>query len=114
MKTLFISLLSLLLCTCIFVACGVATGEEPTEPQATATGEEPTESQAAATEVNDPNETESEKKDEHIDENQGEWDTEDTPIISTEASASDTQNSEELTADHETHHDENEGEWDVE
>ena len=102
MKTLFISLLSLLLCTCIFVACGVATGEEPTE------------SQAAATEVNDPNETESEKKDEHIDENQGEWDTEDTPIISTEASASDTQNSEELTADHETHHDENEGEWDVE
>ena len=102
MKTLFISLLSILLCTCIFVSCGVATGEEPTE------------SQALATEVNDPNETESEKKDEHIDENQGEWDTEDTPTLSTETSSSDTQNSEEPTADHETHHDENEGEWDVE
>ena len=101
MKALFISLLSILLCTCIFVACGAATGEEPTESR-------------ASTELKEPNETESEKKGEHIDENQGEWDTEDTPTLSTETSASDTQNSEEPTADHETHHDENEGEWDVE
>ena len=62
----------------------------------------------------EPTQTESEKKGEHIDENQGERDTEDTPTLSTETSASDTQNSEEPTADHETHHDENEGEWDVE
>ncbi len=54
----------------------------------------------------EPTQTESEGRGEHIDENQGGWDT--------EVSASDDPSSEEPKADLETHHDDNQGEWDVE
>ena len=76
MKKLFISILSIFLCSCALVSCKPYTGETPTGSQAVT--EHSTELPPASIETDQPSETESEKKENDTahDENEGEWDVE--------------------------------------